>query len=156
LLKIDPRSVEGLIFKGRAVAERAHALTDADRHQLFEEARRLFISANQMDTEDPEPLYEYYKSYLLEGVRPNDNAIAAMHYASDLVPQDSGLRLSSAVAYLNENKLKEARATLAPVAYSPHGGEAAEAAQGMISKIDQGDAKGALMTLRKSPDAPAH
>jgi tetratricopeptide (TPR) repeat protein len=154
-LKANPKDVEALIYKGRAIAERGRTLQGAERHQIFEQARALFITANKIDTEDPEPLDEYYKSYLLEGVRPNDNAIAAMHYASDLVPQDSGLRMNSAIAYLNENKLKEARATLAPVAYSPHGGVAAEFARTMIAKIDEGDAKGALMALRKPADAPA-
>ena len=154
VLKTDAKNVEGLIFKGRATEERGRALEGAERHQLFEQARGLFISANKIDTEDPEPLYEYYKSYLLEGVRPNENAIAAMHYASDLVPQDPGLRMNSAIAYLNENKLKEARATLAPVAYSPHGGDAAAIAQEMIAKIDQGDSRGALTGLRKPAVTP--
>jgi hypothetical protein len=63
--------------------------------------------------------------------------------------------MNSAIAYLNQNKLQEARATLAPVAYSPHGGDAAELAEKMIAKIDQGDAKGALMTLQKPAAATA-
>ena len=151
VLKSNPKDVEGLIYKGRALEWSATSKTDAARQQGFEDARSLFIAANKVDTEDPEPLYEFYKSYLLEGLRPNDNAIAAMHYASDLVPQDGGLRMNSAIAYLAENKLKEARATLAPVAYSPHGGKAAEMAEAMVAKIDQGDAKGALSLLRQ-PD----
>ena len=155
-LKANAKNAEALIFKGRAIAERGRALANVERHQLFEQARELFIAANKLDTEDPEPLYEFYKSYLLEGVRPNENAIAAMHYASDLVPQDPGLRMNSAIAYLNENKLKEARATLAPVAYSPHDGDMAAAAQNMIAKIDQGDARGALLALGKPADTPTH
>ena len=114
VLKVDPKNVEALTFKGRATAERGRAVQGAQRHQLFEQARQIFIVANKIDTEDPEPLYDFYKSYVLEGVRPTDNAIAAMHYASDLVPQDAGLRMNSAIAYLNQNKLQEARATLAP------------------------------------------
>jgi tetratricopeptide (TPR) repeat protein len=152
-LRANPKDVEALIYKGRATAEQARKLQGAEREKAFEQAREILISANKIDTEDPEPLYEFYKSYLVEGVRPNENAIAAMHYASDLVPQDAGLRMNSAIAYLNENKLKEARATLAPVAYSPHGGGAAEAAQTMIAMIDKGDVRGALMSLRKSDAA---
>lgn len=155
VLKVDPKNVEALTFKGRATAERGRAVQGAERHQLFEQARQIFIVANKIDTEDPEPLYDFYKSYVLEGVRPTDNAIAAMHYASDLVPQDAGLRMNSAIAYLNQNKLQEARATLAPVAYSPHGGDAAEFAEKMIAKIDQGDAKGAVAALQKPAQAPA-
>ena len=52
--------------------------------------------------------------------------------------------MSSAFAYLNEGKLKEARTTLVPIAYSPHGGSIAESARKMIVKIDAGDAAGAM------------
>ena len=144
-IKADPRNTEALVFKGQAMVERARGLEGDQRHALFAEARRLFIAANKLDLEDPEPLMRYFFSYGSEGVRPTDNAIAALHYASNLAPQDLGLRMSSAVAYLNERKLKEARSTLVPVAYSPHAGKVAEAARAMIAKIDVGDARAALM-----------
>src|SRR5207244_3728742 len=137
-----------------AIAERGRTLEGAERRQQFEQARGIFVAANKIDTEDPEPLYDFYKSYPLEGVRPNDNAIAAMHYASDLVPQDAGLRMNSAIAYLTERKLPEARAKLAPVSYSPQGGEAPERAEITTRKINQGDAKGTLMALQKPAAAP--
>jgi predicted Zn-dependent protease len=149
-LKSNPRNVEALIFKGRAVEDRVRETQSADKHQSFENARSLLIAANKLDTEDPEPLYEYYRSYLLEGLRPTDNAIAAMHYASDLVPQDMGLRMNSAVAYLNENKLTEARATLAPVAYSPHSEGAGEVARRLIAAIDAGKVHEALLELGRA------
>jgi len=143
-VKSDPRNTEALVLKGRAIAERADKLEDPARHELFEKARDTFIAANKLDVEDPEPLMEFYKAFLAEGIRPNANALAALHYASDLAPQDLGMRLNSAMAYLAEGKLKEARATLIPVAYSPHAGQAAAIATSMMSKIDAGDAKGAL------------
>ena len=111
---------------------------------MFEQARDTFIAANKLDLEDPEPLMEFFKAYVAEGERPNANAIAALHYASDLAPQDISLRLNSAIAYLNEGKLKEARITLIPVAYSPHAQSAADMARRMIGKINSGDAKAAL------------
>ncbi|HXC75076.1 MAG TPA: hypothetical protein VN640_10425 [Sphingomicrobium sp.] len=147
-VKSDPRNTEALVLKGRAMAERAEKLEDPARHDLFEKARDTFIAANKLDLEDPEPLMEFYKAFLAEGVRPNANALAALHYASDLAPQDLGMRLNSAMAYLAEGKLKEARATLIPVAYSPHAGQAAAIATSMMRKIDAGDAKGALAAAR--------
>lgn len=153
VLKTDPKSVEGLIFKGLATAQRGRTMQGADRHQAFENARNFFITANKIDTEDPEPLFDYYKTYLMEGVRPTENAISAMHYASDLVPQDIGLRMNSAIAYLLENNLKEARATLSPVAYSPHSGSAGEVARRMIAAIDAGDAKAALRSANNTPQS---
>lgn len=153
-LKVNPRSTEGMVLKGRAIIDRA---VDAEGGQgaAFSEARRLFVAANKIDPEDPEPLMEFYKAYLREGVMPTANALAALHYASNLAPQDLGLRMNSAAAYLSENKLKEARATLTPIAYSPHGGGIAEEARRMIARIDAGDAKGALRRPRPEPEPTA-
>jgi hypothetical protein len=153
-LKTNPRNVEALVLKGRAIAERARPLDDEDqRHAMFTQARATFIAANKIDTEDPEPLMEFYNSFLSEGVRPNDNAIAALHYASDLAPQDLGVRMNSAIAYLNEDKVKEARNTLAVVAYSPHAAEVGELARRMIAAIDAGKGKAALLELRTTSSA---
>jgi predicted Zn-dependent protease len=144
-LKANQRNTEAMVLKGRAIAEWGLKEDDeSKRHQLFEQARKIFIAANKVDSEDPEPLYEYYRAHLTEGMRPTANAIAALHYASDLVPQDFGLRMNSAIAYLNANQAKEARATLIAVAYSPHSSSAGEAARRMIARIDADDAKGAV------------
>ena len=142
-IKANSKSTEALVLKGRAAVERA-VQAPGDPTTIFAEARKLFVSANKIDPEDPEPLMEFFKAFLREGQRPTANAISALHYASNLAPQDLGLRMTSASAYLNEGKLKEARATLVPIAYSPHGGGIGEAARRMIAKIDAGDAKGAL------------
>ena len=92
-LKANPRSTEAMVLKGRAIAIRAEG-TDGDaRDALFEQARRSFIAANKLDTEDPEPLFEYYQTYPREGERPTENALAALHYALDLAPQDLGVRI---------------------------------------------------------------
>jgi len=150
-IKANPKNPEALIFKGQAMEARADTLQDPARHALFEQVRDTFIAANKLDVEDPEPLMEFYKAFLTEGERPNANAIAALHYASDLAPQDLGVRLNSAMAYLAEGKLKEARATLVPVAYSPHGAQASAMARRMIAKIDSGDGKGAMLSARSGP-----
>jgi len=153
-LKTNPRNVEALIMKGRAIAARAEGLEDEDkRHAMFGQARATLIAANKIDTEDPEPLMEFYNSFLSEGVRPNDNAIAALHYASDLAPQDLGVRMNSAIAYLNEDKVKEARNTLVVVAYSPHAEGVGDLARRMIAAIDAGKGKAALLELRNLSSA---
>jgi hypothetical protein len=78
-----------------------------------------------------------------------------MHYASDLAPQDLNLRLNSAIAYLNEGKPADARATLVPVAYSPHGGGISEMARRMLADIDGGNPKNALQELRGGSSSSA-
>jgi tetratricopeptide (TPR) repeat protein len=154
-LSSNPHNTEAMVLKGRAMAERAREMTGPGRHELFEKARETIIEANKLDTENPEPLFEFYRTFLEEGIRPTDNAIAALHYASDLAPQDLGVRMNSAIAYLNEGKDKEARATLIVVAYSPHVEQMGELARRMIADIDSGTPRSALMELRsRATQAP--
>src|SRR3954451_9623151 len=157
-LKANPRDTKALVFKGRATVERATKLTGDARHAAFETARHLFIQANKLDTEDPEPLLEFYKAFVAEGLSPNSNAIAALHYASDLAPQDEGVRMNSAVQYLNEGKMAEAKRALTVIAYDPHGNELSKVARTIIDKIDAGDSKNALAAaaIQAKADATSH
>lgn len=155
-IKANPRDTDAIVLKGKAIEEQAAAADGPAAAKLFDQARDTFIAANKIDAEDPEPLMEYYMAYVREGRRPTANAIAALHYASDLAPQDLGLRMNSALAYLAENKGLEARQALIPIAYDPHGGGFAKAAHAMIDRIDAGDFKGAISAARGGSDAAAH
>ena len=146
-IKINPRDTDAIVLKGRAIMERAALATGPSKATLFDDARSTFIAANKIDAEDPEPLMDFYEAYVREGRKPTDNAIAALHYASDLAPQDLGLRMNSALAYLNDGKVKDARQALIPIAYDPHAGSIAKVAHGMMDHIDAGDAKGALAAV---------
>lgn len=140
-LAADPRSTEAMIYKGRAMLTRATGESSLDS-KLAEEARAWFLKANKIDTEDPEPLMEYYESFIDAGSKPTANAIAALHYASNLAPQDASLRINSGLQYLRDGDTKKARQTFAPIAYDPHGEEAAAIARTIIAKIDSGDTVG--------------
>ena len=147
-LKANPQDTEAMVLKGKAIEKTVSGDDREKRHALFEQARQTFIAANKIDTEDPEPLMNFYESYLREGARPTANAIAALHYASDLAPQDLSVRMNSAIAYLIEDKPRDARAALTIVAYSPHANQMAETAKAMIADIDGGNPKAALTTAR--------
>jgi len=155
-LKANPQSAEAMVLKGRALVERAVASNDRSAADaLFERARSQFIAANKLDTEDPEPLFEYYETYPREHMQPTANAIAALHYASDLAPQDFNVRMNSAIAYLHEGKFPEAKSALTVVAYSPHAHGAGDMAKRMIADLDAGKGKAALEELRKPSAAQA-
>ncbi len=149
-LKTDPRNVDAMLFKGRALAERA-AVGQIDA--LFDQARKWFIAANKIDPEDPEPLMLFHRSYQQQGIAPTTNAIAALHYASDLAPQDEGLRIESAIQYLRSGKGKEARQRLIPVAFDPHGDALAEAARTAIKHIDRGQLTEARRVLESGGES---
>ena len=143
-IKVTPRDTEAMVLKGKAIADRAEKAAGPARHPLFDQARSIFIATNRIDTEDPEPLMEFYHAFVREGVSPTANAIAALHYASDLAPQDGSLRMTSAMQYLIDGKVADSRRALAVIAYDPHGGELAESARQVLAKLDSGDVKGAM------------
>lgn len=146
--QLDPRSAEALVFKGRALLELG---TDVKA------ARDSFLAANSLEPEYPEPLLRFYESYARNGEAPTSNAIAALHYASVLVPGDRNLRLMSAQQYLFDRKLPEARRMLAPLAFDPHAGTMREVTRKVVALIDSGNVEGALSELKaessQQPDA---
>jgi cytochrome c-type biogenesis protein CcmH/NrfG len=143
-IKLAPRNIDALVLKGRALTKRAEKADAAGRRALLDQARKIFVAANKLDPEDPEPLMEFYNAFVRQGMRPTPNAIAALHYASDLAPQDLGLRMNSAMQYLADGKAAEAGRALAPIAYDPHGGDFAKVARQMMTKVRAGDVNGAM------------
>lgn len=139
-LAANPRMIEAMIYKGRAIMERAGT---GDQGATFADARAWFMRANKLDPEDPEPLMLFHQGQVRDAGRPTANGIAALHYASDLAPQDLGLRAQSAFQYLRDGKLSEARKALAPIAFDPHGGGYSKMARSAIERIDAGDGKAA-------------
>lgn len=142
----DPKSIHALIYKGLAQAEIAsrNKVTDPAKWQAI---RRWFLMANKIDTEDPAPLYEYYKSFAKAGQKPNDNANKALIYAYALAPYDSELRLVAARVFLQQDNPKYAKVALAPVAYSAENKNVSTKAQKALALIDAKDVPGALAAL---------
>jgi hypothetical protein len=143
VLAADPASVDGMLYKGRAIIRKVDEATKPDA-QLVAVARDWFLKAHAADPHDPEPLFEYFRTYVVTGETPTMKAIDALHRASSLVPQDANLRLMSGYQYLRDKDLTKARQTMAPIAYDPHSTKAATMARSMIERIDAGDIEGAL------------
>lgn len=143
-LAADPGNVQAMVYKGEAILEQA---AEDKPGKTFAAARQWAQKANALDPEDPEPLVLFYQVSVRDSGRPSANAIAAMHQAARLAPQDLNLRVRSAWQHLTDNKLAEARALLVPLAYDPHGGSNAKRAQTAIMRIDAADAKGAQSAL---------
>ncbi len=150
-LRAEPRNVEAMIYKGRAIAALAEK---KEPGRTFAMARDAFLAANKIDPEDPEPLFHFFQTYAGERRQPTANALSALHYSSSLAPSDSELRFNSALAWLAEQKLDEARIDLLPIGYNPHGSDGAEIAKAAIDRIDQKDGPGAIAALAKAKKPP--
>ena len=150
-LKADPQSTEAMVYKGRAAMARAQK---SGAESDWKEARRWFLAANKIDTEDPEPLMLFYQSYAEAGAPLTKNAVAALLYASTLAPQDDGLRIYAVRQLLIEKRLAEARRMFAPIAFQPHAPERyRESNARVMAAIAAGDDKLALVTLETAMKA---
>ncbi|MDQ3478262.1 MAG: hypothetical protein M3438_03780 [Pseudomonadota bacterium] len=148
-LQANPRSTQAMIVKGRAIMERAAA--GKLPAKAWNDARRWIMAANKIDTEDPEPLVLFHESFERQGLAPTPDAVAALHYALALAPQDQHLRLKSAVQHLRQGKLAEAKRTLIPIAWHPHRKGAAASARELMKLINEGKMREAVQLTAHNP-----
>jgi tetratricopeptide (TPR) repeat protein len=145
-LALNPKSFKALIYKGRAELQRAKK---DPKSANWTAIRSLFSKANRLDLNSPEPLMYYYKSFVEQGASPPEQAIDGLLFAVDLVPQDDDLRLTAVRQLLKDSNLADARATFAPIAYSPHFPREKRRNLEIMDKIKGGDGKAALTLLEE-------
>jgi len=147
-LAADPKSIHALDYKAMAqlAALKRAKVTDPAR---WTAARRWFLAANRIDTEAPQPLIGFYRSFLEAGQIPSASARAGLVYAYALAPYDAGVRKQAAEVLLGQGKLAEARIAIAPVAYSVEERDEAAGAQKVLARIDAGDTAGALEEFKR-------
>ncbi len=133
-LALDPRQVNAYVQKGLALFRMA---PDADDiAAAYARARAPFIALNKLENDHPLPLFYFYRSYVSQGRQPTPLAVQGLQRAVQLAPFDLGLRMTLADQELRSGNRDAARLSLAPVAYNPHGGGLAKAAQRAIARID--------------------
>jgi hypothetical protein len=151
-LAADPNDVHALIYKGRALTAEARA---NPKLANWNGIRSWFLKANKLDTENAEPLALYYDSFVAAGQQPTQNAVDALLYAVDLAPRDNQVRMTAVALLLAQDKLQDAKAMLAPIAYQPHlPPEMQELASKIMSAIGAGDVKTAIGLLSQKAEKP--
>lgn len=134
-IALAPESSEALIWKGRAVFSAAER---KEPGATFPLARTWFSRANRLDPENPEPLLYFFRTYQSDGKRPTANAIAALHYAAELAPQDLSLTMQSALQHVSDGELLKARPALLRIAQQPHSEDLSDKAAALIASLDAG------------------
>lgn len=147
----DPKASDAFLYKAMVRMALAHKNGDRSKEALSM-IRRIIATGNKQATEDPKLLILYYRSFVDFGLPPSENAKQGLAHAFDLAPQDNRLRFNAARMFLREGNKTEARALLAPLAYSPHGRELARRASMMIAAIDRGDVESAIREIDTSAD----
>jgi len=129
----DPADVHGMLYKAQVLMARAGQAGGRDAD--WKAVRQWLVKANAIVPDAAWPLYLFYQSYREQGIRPTANAIAGLERAFVLVPQDGSVRMSLVDQYLADNRLAEARAALAPLAFDPHLPPGSSAAT-LLAEID--------------------
>ena len=142
-LAADPKHGQALVYKGRVRMARAIASRSRDP-AVWREVRQWFVEASRVDSEDAEPKVLFHTAFTAAGIAPTRNAVEALLYAQQLVPQDTGLRMQVVHQHLVDGKPDEARRLLGPVAYNPHGGVGREWAAKIMAELTKNDTKAAL------------
>lgn len=130
----DPSQINAHVQKGLALFRLAAAAPDEEA--AYSRARIAFAVLNRRENDHPLPLIFYYRSFVEQGKAPSDLALDGLVRAAQLAPFDLGLRMTLATEQVRRRQFVEARRNLGPVAYNPHGGGLAEAAQRVIAKMD--------------------
>jgi hypothetical protein len=132
---------------------RAQAAWMDDPRAGGEEARRYLVRAWNADPQDWRTLHFYARIYRSRTSPMPADAMDALLKAYGLAPQVTDVVLDTALALANAGRLAEASQVLEPLAWSPHGGPAAELAQRMLLKARAGDRAGVqaeVAELRRS------
>jgi tetratricopeptide (TPR) repeat protein len=132
-LRLDPRSDKAMIVKGAALMKMA---ANNPGGANWDAIRSYFANANRIDTENAEPLVQFYRTFAAQGIPPTENALKGLEYAVVLAPQDNKLRIEAVGQFLRLGRLDKARALIVPLAYSPHTGKWHDAARKILDAVD--------------------
>ena len=152
-LALDPSRVNAYVQKGYALFRLAEEADD--REVALRAAVAPFVALNRIENDHPLPLIYYYRSFAMRGARPPELALDGLEYAALLAPFDLGLRSEVAASQLLSGDTAAARGNLLPLAFNPHGGPLADAARGVIERIDEGEGDGQALVaaLYAAPEA---
>lgn len=130
----DPAQVNAYIQKGLSMFRLASR--DPDPVTAYARARAPFLALNRIENDHPVPLIHYYLSFVQAGQPATANALDGLERAVELAPFDPSLRMMLAKEQIERGNFQKARRNLGPVAYAPHGGKLAEAAQRVLDRMD--------------------
>ncbi|MDF8333852.1 hypothetical protein [Novosphingobium cyanobacteriorum] len=133
-IALDPMQANAYVQKGLSLFRLAEDAPDRD--SAFNNAVKPFVALNRIENDHPLPLFYFYQSFSKRGRTPTDLAYQGLVRALELAPFDTSLRMTLAMEQMRRHLMPQARETLLPVAFYPHGGKLALAAQRLVAKID--------------------
>lgn len=146
-ITLDASQKNAYVQKGYALFRIAGEAEGDAVDAAFAEAMEPFNALNAIENDHPLPLIYYYRSFVQRRLVPEENARAALEWASQLAPFDQDLRLNVAMMMITERKNALARQMLAPLAADPHGTGRARRAKQLMALLEQ-TPDGTLINVR--------
>jgi len=132
-LEIEPRHVRANVLLGEMLAAEVENKAEASAAD-WNAVRKPIILANRTNSDDPIPLYAYYKSFRRQGMKPPPIAIDGLARAFHLAPENIETRVNYAFALANEGKFDVAINLAKVVAFDPHDGGSGE---GLLDQLEE-------------------
>lgn len=134
---LDASQKNAYVQKGYALFRIAGEAEGDAVDAAYATAMEPFNALNAIENDHPLPLMYYYRSFVQRRLVPEENARAALEWASQLAPFDQDLRLNVAMMMITERKNTLARQMLAPLAADPHGTGRARRAKQLMALLEQ-------------------
>lgn len=130
-IALDPKISRALLWRGLAMMHRLET-SSTNTAADWKAARGWVVRANRADTEDPLPLFEFYRSFKRSGETPPPISVDGLAKATALLPQVDSFRLAYVYELAKQARYLDAASYLRPIANAPHGGAEAIYAQKLI------------------------
>lgn len=116
LLVLEPNNARALATKGLIQVAGLRAANNTDAAQ-WTAARQFLVRAVNTAQNDPVVLEAYYRSFVIQGVSPPEDAQSALYSAMELAPSDDEIRYELALDFEHRHMIPEAIAIIRPEAY---------------------------------------
>jgi Flp pilus assembly protein TadD len=134
LLAKNPSDAAALQLLGMALVDKGEEDSE-NEEKLFKEARKYLARAYQADNDDYRTMVYFTQTQQIERDYPNQNTLDLLSESFVRAPQVADVRLLLARGMMRNKRWDEATILLTPLANDPHGGGAAETAQGLLRQI---------------------
>jgi hypothetical protein len=155
-LQAHADDVEALYLMGLSYSTDAERLQGEARRPLLTQARHYFVQAHRLDENNVAVLYRYASTFAEVSMDEAtfNNTINVLLLAHQLAPQITEIGFYVAQWLMSADRNAEAANILRPIAYDPHGGEAARQALTLLRRAEHG-ASGQAQGPAQADQSPA-
>jgi len=138
-VQANSNDVEALYLMGLSYITDSGKVEGDARRPLMTQARHYLVQAHRLEENNVAVLYRYAETFAESRLDETtfNNTINVLLLAHQLAPQVTEIGFYAASALMSAERNREAALILRPIAYDPHGGEAARQALTMLQQAER-------------------